>query len=452
LKLSFRCSRTPSIWITLTAFALLVPIGAIPSVSSTAAKAASLCPNTRFVAGMGEACRRPDGLYQLFAPDGSSAGLTHGPHAVQAGSGPGVAGGPGPVTCVTPDSQSYYVQPIYARASDDTDDSAARVPDIQRLLASASNYMREASLVPGSFLTLRVACRLGLVDVRRATLPTRKASASFSTITKDLKNLGYVSPRAKYIVFYDDPGICQCGGVANVYSDDSPGVANKNNGNADAMFGVDFGRIDAGVILHELSHTLGAVQRTAPHTTGAFHCTDGRDVMCFNDGGSKGSQYTTSVCAAYTYDCGKNDYFKRPPVQPGNYLATHWNIAGTNNRYVQLMSDSTPPASELLQPVAATTYSGCATKQQHPGSPDTVFVGTGCVQVSAVDRETGVVRIDLLVDDEIRDSAFNVETWTFQPSRLALGISQGPHIIGVVATNAAGLQSQVIRRNVTWVG
>jgi hypothetical protein len=86
-------------------------------------------------------------------------------------------------------------------------------------------------------------------------------------------------------------------------------------------------------------------------------------------------------------------------LAPGSYLATHWNLAGTNNRYVQMMRDSTPPTVNRSDPASGVTYHGCGTRQPHPFSnDDPVFVGVSCVQGSAADAETAVVRIDLVVD------------------------------------------------------
>jgi hypothetical protein len=86
-------------------------------------------------------------------------------------------------------------------------------------------------------------------------------------------------------------------------------------------------------MLHEITHTLGAVFDSAPHTTGNGHCTDGADVMCYDDGGPNAGDYGTTACPALTsaqagmtqtYDCGRDDYFD-PDPQSGSYLATHWN-------------------------------------------------------------------------------------------------------------------------------
>lgn len=436
----------------LAIFTLLASAGA----NSATRPAPSTCRMVSSVGGIGRACLRQDGMYEIIASDGRSLGLTHGPDTASSGASAVAStagssessGAPSPVTCVTAGATNYYIQVVYARAFDDADDYEARKETIRNLVASAATYVRDASLVAGSFLTLRVACSGGAVHVARAVLSTRKASASFRTITSDLKAYGYTSKRVKYWVYYDDPAVCQCGGMANVFSDDRPTIDNQNNGNAGPMFAVNFGRNDSGVMLHELSHTLGAVQHSAPHKTGGYHCTDGRDVMCFNDGGSNGSQYTTNACATYVYDCGKDDYFNRNPVS-GSYLAKRWNLASPNNRFMQMRYDSTPPVLQLNDPAQKTTYFGCQTRQPGQAQEQPVFVGTGCVRGSATDAETGIAKIDLIIDGQVRESVFNTGTFSFQPSRLSYNLSSGQHSVGVAVTNAAGLQF-VRAVSVTW--
>src|SRR5919108_190506 len=56
---------------------------------------------------------------------------------------------------------------------------------------------------------------------------------------------------------------------------------NLNNGFGPLpMFSITFGYDSTRIMLHELSHNLGAGQDGAPHTPGAGHCWDGRDTMC----------------------------------------------------------------------------------------------------------------------------------------------------------------------------
>jgi hypothetical protein len=137
-----------------------------------------------------------------------------------------------------------------------------------------------------------------------------------------------------------------CGGLGQLLPDDQPGSANHNNaGTSFAMVAIQpciqlyynayewaaaWETLGEGAA-HELAHTLGAVQRSAPHSTAAGHCYDGVDVMCYTD---LPTTILKSVCQPTMpplLDCRNDDYFSTNP-KPGSYLAKHWNIA--NNRFL----------------------------------------------------------------------------------------------------------------------
>jgi hypothetical protein len=121
--------------------------------------------------------------------------------------------------------------------------------------------------------------------------------------------------------------------------DGRPGPENGNNapGRIAAIFGPDSRTppqgplgFDSTMFLHELMHTIGAVQPGAPHATAGGHCWDGGDVMCYDDGSAGGSNFSYSNCDQVggeiyqPLDCNKDDYFSAAPP-PGSYLASHWN-------------------------------------------------------------------------------------------------------------------------------
>jgi hypothetical protein len=84
-------------------------------------------------------------------------------------------------------------------------------------------------------------------------------------------------------------------------------------------------------IAHELAHSLGAVQNSAPNSNGAFHCLDGYDIICHNDDEPGFDTVCEDLDDRFFLDCGKNDYFNTDP-STSNYLYTHWNIA--NSRFL----------------------------------------------------------------------------------------------------------------------
>jgi hypothetical protein len=129
---------------------------------------------------------------------------------------------------------------------------------------------------------------------------------------------------------------------------DRPGAANVHNlgGFASVLFTRD-GQPAPGAgargwwpegLLHEMSHNLGAVQWSAPHSTQPpgfqlpryGHCWQGADVMCYVEdaGAAHAMQYDcprVGGAIPQAYDCGRDDYFN-PAPPAGSYLAAHWNV------------------------------------------------------------------------------------------------------------------------------
>jgi hypothetical protein len=145
-----------------------------------------------------------------------------------------------------------------------------------------------------------------VIDVANVTRSPGGDDTLDATIA-ELSAQGFERWNRKYLVFVDANVYC---GIAEIEDDDSAGSSNANNK------GPHVARVDAGcwsgaVAAHELMHTLGAVQLSAPHSSGDWHCTD--------------SAHDRPI------DCELDDYFDPSPA-PGRYLATHWNVA--RNRFL----------------------------------------------------------------------------------------------------------------------
>ncbi|MGH2948168.1 MAG: hypothetical protein ACRDPC_18265, partial [Solirubrobacteraceae bacterium] len=91
-------------------------------------------------------------------------------------------------------------------------------------------------------------------------------------------------------------------------------------------------------LLHEITHNLGGVQWSAPHSTQPpgfqspryGHCWQGADVMCYVEdaGAAHPMRYDcprVGGAIPQAYDCGRDDYFNPAPAA-GSYLAGHWNV------------------------------------------------------------------------------------------------------------------------------
>lgn len=405
--------RPARIWMTLLAVVstTVAGVGSVAPVSAAtmAGERTPACPRTEEVDGIGMACRSPGGLLEVFAPDGASVGTTHGTDPDLPGTFADAA--PSEPRCVSdPLADPYYARVIYARAADDDDLYDSKVEEIRNAVSGALGYVNEAAIEGGATGgSVYVRCTTqGVITVDEVVLPTAKADANFSTVTRDLTLLGYNDLRVKYWVHYDDQSACACGGTGNLYSDDSPSEANANNGNGtQPMFAVIWDRTNAlRTWLHELGHNLGAVQNSAPNTTGAGHCVDGRDIMCYNDGGLRSAAYTTSACSVQVFDCGKDDYFDLQPA-PGSYLATKWNLGSRANRYLWLTG---VPTLGLNDPRPGVIYAaGCGpTTPALPAGPtgetrSAVVIGLVCVRLTVRDAPAAVV--SAFVEGALRGSA-----------------------------------------------
>jgi hypothetical protein len=84
-------------------------------------------------------------------------------------------------------------------------------------------------------------------------------------------------------------------------------------------------------MLHEYTHSLGAVQDSAPHSSDySGHCTDGPDIMCSEVYGDNNAH----ACTFVEFDCNGDDYFN-PAPKPSSYLASHWNVGSPLNFYIE---------------------------------------------------------------------------------------------------------------------
>lgn len=180
----------------------------------------------------------------------------------------------------------------------------------------------------------------------------------------------------KFLVYADglnrtEPGKLDVTGMTDELPQDdrrTPGNAANRGGQLAVVFGPDRGLpprqlegFETRMFLHELLHTLGAVQESAPHATAGGHCVDGSDVMCYRDRTARSALYTDRVCAegqgaiGEALDCDGDDYFNPAPA-PGSYLASHWNVydsvylAGCGDPRVKAACTPTAGAASAPQP------------------------------------------------------------------------------------------------------
>lgn len=280
---------------------------------------------------------------------------SHGPDA-RLDSGLGLPTDPStpPAPCIGDGVSGARIHVLYGVPSDVKDDYANKVAQVRAAVAAADAYFESSDDTTTQHL--RWLCDgTGTLQVDDVTLPAIgndgvfTFSDMYNGLTRPKGKKGtptYKDPNQVYVTFVD--GItnaypyCGQGGVD---ADDSPSTSNRNNaGPAYSLIACWTGT----TALHEIGHNLGAVQLSAPHSSGAYHCYDESDVMCYDDGGSyflgpDGKSGTaddgalTYTCPAPSsllggpvsdeqFDCGEDDYYNPAPAT-GSYLATHWDLA-----------------------------------------------------------------------------------------------------------------------------
>lgn len=223
------------------------------------------------------------------------------------------------------------VQVLYVRGDGQADRYNQYVGTFQSFADQIDAAFVEGAQRTGGMRHVRfvhnASCRTAVDNV---VIP-QSSMSSVDSITAALKARGYNRTDRKYLFYYDNSG---CGVAFGSGGDDRPGADNPfNSGPHYAALGTGCWTWQASA--HELLHTIGAVQRSAPHATAYGHCWDDQDIMCYNDGGVPNPPGgMVNVCAGASenqIDCNNDDYFHTNPPA-GSYLATHWNSA--NSQYL----------------------------------------------------------------------------------------------------------------------
>ena len=364
------------------------------------------CTDPSPVAGVGRACRDADGML-LIPTDGRQVLMSHGPDLVDATPGEAATdagfGTTDSIACSAPSSSRHVVLAYLLPADFATagavgvhgDRSAEVVPQLRQALLDAATTVdrRAGELAPGARRRMRVACGAdGLPIVERIVLP-RTASTyrdssvgGFVGIESDLSGLGFLPdydefserhvPSVRRVLAYYDAdystGVAGQGVMFRRSAMLAQGAApndplisktsrNINNNPPNATFAVQYGTAYDGVpdpplytsLLHELAHTMGAVQDEPGTSSDAGHCIDGLDLMCYADGGPGGT-YSAAPCADPTpatvdaadelFDCNGDTYFHPAPTAP-NPLADPrtWHLGLVANEVLSDQAVVTPP-------------------------------------------------------------------------------------------------------------
>jgi len=236
----------------------------------------------------------------------------------------------GSVACDGDGTSGNRVQLLYVHATDVADRSASLAAKFRQWATKLDNVFSSSAAETGGDRHVRfvhdAACNPIVTDV--AVSPT--GDDAFAKTLDQLRAKGFTRTDRKYVAWVDANRYC---GMAQVYYDDSPGQANASNGSATVPG--ELARIDSGcwgqansVEAHELMHTLGGVQTSAPHATRKNHCSDEYDRMCYDDGSGVPLEFPCPSSHDGLFDCNHDDYYSTAPAS-GSYLASHWNTAAS---------------------------------------------------------------------------------------------------------------------------
>lgn len=287
--------------------------------------------------GLGCGRRRTDGMIEQRAVDGSLY-TTH-------GADPNHSAEPAytsnfvtftderPIRCR--DTSETRIVAVYTYLSGSTNRVDMFRDDIRAQVRRINHFLNENSLrtSPESpqLSDYRVECN---ADGYIRVLAVASSGSSWGATRDSLIRAGHDDLNAKYLIAgdYEVTGACGFGELYTGDQHDDRDVDNRHN--KGRMYGLVYRDCwsYSDMYMHELSHTMGAVQDSARNSSGAGHCNDGIDVMCYGDGGTT-SNYTNSACSVLRFDCGGNDYFDTN-TGAGQYLDSHWNIGWGANRFI----------------------------------------------------------------------------------------------------------------------
>ncbi len=285
---------------------------------------------------------------------------THGgdhEHAQVAGAGGPVAGiaPERPVACAASGARSVAIYAFAAGTENRLDSMRA---SIQAAVRAANGKIAQAGTETGVVADFRFACDSTGAPLVRAI---STSGADYSSIVSSARSAGLTASNEDYWIFADFASPGGYSGVGTFYADDTLSASNANYANAG--YGITYSGYWAGTTpMHENGHNMGAVQNSAPDSSGAGHC-DGygsQDVMCYSDGGAHwDSTHACGTVSGQHYDACHNDYFHTKPAA-GSYLATKHNIganiswASFSNPFLAFASPDPDPVSPTPTPTTVT--------------------------------------------------------------------------------------------------
>ncbi len=238
-----------------------------------------------------------------------------------------VDGTPG-IPCIGDGTKGNRVQVVYAYRGG-SGHSAEIIPLIRRWAADVDATFRVSAARQGGRRHVRWVTTPGCVLQVMKVRISKRSAQDFNAMQVQIYRKGLRRADRRYLIWADAATYC---GISTTIGDDRRSQRNRNNGKPHGP--TSWSRIDRpcwdatlpelSAAAHELTHALGAVQRSAPHKREPGHCTDRYELMCY----AKAKRYPCSneIRQGPWMDCGRNDYFSVKPKK-GSYLARKWNVA-----------------------------------------------------------------------------------------------------------------------------
>ncbi|HYF47070.1 MAG TPA: S-layer homology domain-containing protein, partial [Acidimicrobiales bacterium] len=296
------------------------------------------------------------------------------------------------IQCYGDGQSGVRTQVVYAYPTGRSSRLASLLPAIRTRAAQIDAIFHRSAAQTGGERHVRFTtdanCDLTVVAV---DVPANAIPASgFTALAARLDQLGVDRSDRRYLVYAEtyDAAPNSCTGLATVWDDDRAASDNRSN------LRVGYGRVDDSCLnsgfdgrieAHELMHTFGGVQPTAPHATSSlYHCWDEWDRMCYDDDGNEPLRFVCPAGNDLRFDCGNDDYFfASPACREGGYLRTHWNTADSValERISALEAVGSAPSNDLIagaQAISGHTGStsgdnaaatGQPFERQHAGEP-----------------------------------------------------------------------------------
>ena len=280
-----------------------------------------------------------------------------------------------------------HIKVVYAYASDVGDRFGLFGTAIQRYTKAAA-----AKVALSSDKTLRLdrgsSCGNAFLDIQTVALGHPVASYVTRSVLDDIQGRLPDRPGVNYLVFVDFALPVLSAAAGSWAQDDSPWATNAANFPAHSRYayleggGADFLGSEqaasqyADQVLHEVLHTLGAVQPSAPHFSGGAHCYEIYDVMCYTpkDGTADVFLRDCEIVGeapnpGKPLDCGHDDYFNQSPAQ-GSYLAGHWNLYDSGFLCTLTRCDQAPAAPAARLAVVAADGQSVTVSAASSSDPD----------------------------------------------------------------------------------